>query len=88
MVKVARLDTMTVEAQISEADVIRVKAGLPSYFTVLGAPEQRYQARLRAIEPAPTPSTTTRPAAVRPARPSTTTVCSRWRIRTVPCASA
>ena len=53
MVKVARLDTMTVEAQISEADVIRVKAGLPSYFTVLGAPEQRYQARLRAIEPAP-----------------------------------
>ncbi|BBG86563.1 macrolide-specific efflux protein MacA [Aeromonas hydrophila] len=53
MVKVARLDTMTVEAQISEADVIRVKAGLPSYFTVLGAPELRYQARLRAIEPAP-----------------------------------
>ncbi|MDM5091183.1 efflux RND transporter periplasmic adaptor subunit [Aeromonas bestiarum] len=53
MVKVARLDIMTVEAQISEADVIRVSAGLPIYFTVLGAPEQRYQARLRAIEPAP-----------------------------------
>ncbi|MFQ2228935.1 efflux RND transporter periplasmic adaptor subunit [Aeromonas hydrophila] len=53
MVKVARLDTMTVEAQISEADVIKVKVGLPSYFTVLGAPEQRYQARLRGIEPAP-----------------------------------
>lgn len=53
MVKVARLDTMTVEAQISEADVIRVSAGLPIYFTVLGAPEHRYQARLRAIEPAP-----------------------------------
>ncbi|MFB0624206.1 efflux RND transporter periplasmic adaptor subunit [Aeromonas hydrophila] len=53
MVKVARLDTMTVEAQISEADVSRVKAGLPSYFTVLGAPELRYQAHLRAIEPAP-----------------------------------
>lgn len=53
MVKVARLDTMTVEAQISEADVIRVSAGLPIYFTVLGAPERRYQARLRAIEPAP-----------------------------------
>ncbi|WDF88941.1 efflux RND transporter periplasmic adaptor subunit [Aeromonas hydrophila] len=53
MVKVARLDTMMVEAQISEADVIKVKTGLPSYFTVLGAPEQRYQASLRAIEPAP-----------------------------------
>lgn len=53
IVKVARLDTMTVEAQISEADVIRVSTGLPIYFTILGAPEQRYEARLRAIEPAP-----------------------------------
>jgi len=53
IVKVARLDTMTVEAQISEADVIRVSAGLPIYFTILGAPEHRYEARLRAIEPAP-----------------------------------
>lgn len=44
---------MTVEAQISEADVIRVSTGLPIYFTILGAPEQRYEARLRAIEPAP-----------------------------------
>ncbi|EQB2600020.1 efflux RND transporter periplasmic adaptor subunit [Aeromonas salmonicida] len=53
IVKVARLDTMTVEAQISEADVIRVSTGLPIYFTILGAPEHRYKARLRAIEPAP-----------------------------------
>ncbi|WP_265449587.1 HlyD family efflux transporter periplasmic adaptor subunit, partial [Aeromonas salmonicida] len=53
IVKVARLDTMTVEAQISEADVIRVSTGLPIYFTILGAPEHRYEARLRAIEPAP-----------------------------------
>ncbi|MFB3240796.1 efflux RND transporter periplasmic adaptor subunit [Aeromonas salmonicida] len=53
IVKVARLDTMTVEAQISEADVIRVSTGLPIYFTILGAPGHRYEARLRAIEPAP-----------------------------------
>ncbi len=53
IVKVARLDTMTVEAQISEADVIRVSTGLPIYFTILGAPEHRYEARLRAIDPAP-----------------------------------
>ncbi|WP_339021785.1 efflux RND transporter periplasmic adaptor subunit [Aeromonas salmonicida] len=53
IVKVARLDTMTVEAQISEADVSRVSTGLPIYFTILGAPEHRYEARLRAIEPAP-----------------------------------
>lgn len=53
IVKVARLDTMTVEAQISEADVIRVSTGLPIYFTILGAPEHCYEARLRAIEPAP-----------------------------------
>lgn len=53
IIKVAQLDTMTVEAQISEADVVKVKAGMPVYFTILGEPEQRFSATLRAIEPAP-----------------------------------
>lgn len=44
---------MTVEAQISEADVVKVKAGMPVYFTILGEPEERFSATLRAIEPAP-----------------------------------
>ncbi len=39
IIKVAQLDTMTVEAQISEADVVKVKTGMPVYFTILGEPE-------------------------------------------------
>ncbi|MGL6020657.1 MAG: efflux RND transporter periplasmic adaptor subunit [Gibbsiella quercinecans] len=51
--KVAKLDTMTIKAQISEADVVKVKAGMPVYFTILGEPDKRYYATLRAVEPAP-----------------------------------
>ncbi|WKE64556.1 macrolide transporter subunit MacA [Gallaecimonas kandeliae] len=50
----ANLDTMTVKAEISEADVTKVKAGMPVYFTTLGDPDHRYQAKLRSVEPAPT----------------------------------
>lgn len=53
IVKVAQLDQMTVKAEISEADVVRVKSGLPVYFTILGEPGKRYQASLRMVEPAP-----------------------------------
>lgn len=48
-----QLDRMTVRAEISEADVTRVKPDLPVYFTVLGEPQQRYDATLASIEPAP-----------------------------------
>lgn len=53
IVKLAQLDTVTVKAEISEGDVIKVKPGLPVYFTILGEPDHRYQARLRAVDPAP-----------------------------------
>ncbi len=54
IVKVAQLGQMTIKAEISEADVIRVKPGQPITFTILGAPDQQYQSTLRAIEPGPT----------------------------------
>ena len=54
IVKLARLDTMTVKAQISEADVPRVRPGMPVYFTLLGDPERRYEAMLKRVEPGPT----------------------------------
>lgn len=54
IIKLARLDTMTVKAQISEADVPRVKPGMPVYFSLLGEPDARIEAKLRAIEPGPT----------------------------------
>lgn len=53
ILKIADLDTMTVKAQISEADVIRVQPGQATSFTILGDPDTRYQATMRAIEPAP-----------------------------------
>ncbi len=53
IVELANLATMTVKAQISEADVIRVRPGQKVYFTILGDPDHRYYAKLRAIEPAP-----------------------------------
>lgn len=52
IIKVAQLDTVTVKTQISEADVVKVKPGLPVYFTILGEPDVRYHAKLRTIEPA------------------------------------
>ncbi len=53
IIKLALLDTITVKAQISEADVVRVKPGQKVYFTILGAPEKRYYTTLRSVEPAP-----------------------------------
>ncbi len=49
----ANLDTMTIKSQVSEADVVRVKPGQPVYFTILGAPDKKFESKLRAIEPAP-----------------------------------
>ncbi|MBB3809623.1 efflux RND transporter periplasmic adaptor subunit [Pseudochelatococcus contaminans] len=48
-----QLDTMTVRAEISEADIVRVSEGQPVYFTILGEAARRYDATLQRIEPAP-----------------------------------
>ena len=53
IVKLATLDVMTVSAEISEADVIKVRPGQTAYFTILGNPDKRYYGKLRSIEPAP-----------------------------------
>jgi len=55
----ATLDTMTVKAKISEADVTRVRPGLSTYFTLLGDSDTRYYGKLRAIEPGPVNGTAT-----------------------------
>ncbi|WP_262136697.1 efflux RND transporter periplasmic adaptor subunit [Pseudomonas sp. Marseille-Q5117] len=49
----ARLDRMTVEARISEADVVRVKPGQTVSFNILGDPDRRFTSHIRAVEPAP-----------------------------------
>jgi membrane fusion protein, macrolide-specific efflux system len=53
ILKLADLDHMTVKAQISEADVIRIRPGQPAYFTILGDTDARHTGVLRAVEPAP-----------------------------------
>lgn len=53
IVILAKLDVMTIKAEVSEADVIKVDPGMPVYFTILGDPDTRYNARLRQVEPAP-----------------------------------
>lgn len=67
IIKLAKLDTMLVSAEISEADVIKVRPGQKVYFTILGNPDKRYYGTLRTIEPAPasleTESTTSSSAA-------------------------
>jgi len=68
----ADLDTITVKAKISEADVMRVRPGLPASFTLLGDADTRYQSKLRAVEPAST-ATTTAAAASSSASSSTST---------------
>lgn len=53
IVKIADLDHMVVHADISEADVVRVKPGQHARFTLLGAPDRPFDAILSAVEPAP-----------------------------------
>lgn len=53
ILKLAKLDVMTVEAEISEADVVNVKVGMPATFTILGLRNKVFNATLRSIDPAP-----------------------------------
>ena len=45
---------MTVETQISEADIGKVYPGMPVYFTTLGSGDRRWHSTLRQILPTPT----------------------------------
>ncbi|MFD1199629.1 efflux RND transporter periplasmic adaptor subunit [Brucella gallinifaecis] len=53
VVTVADLKVMTVEAQVSEADISKLTQGMPVYFTLLGQPEKRFTGKLRQIKPTP-----------------------------------
>jgi macrolide-specific efflux system membrane fusion protein len=53
IMQVANLDMMTVRAQVAEADVNRLKEGMPAYFTTLGDSERRWQGKVRQIQPSP-----------------------------------
>jgi macrolide-specific efflux system membrane fusion protein len=53
VLRVADLTQMTVEADVSEADVVKLQPGMPAYFTTLGNPQRRWTATVRQIMPTP-----------------------------------
>jgi macrolide-specific efflux system membrane fusion protein len=53
VVRIADLSTMTVQSQVSEADVSKLRPGMPVYFTTLGDTGQRWNGALRQINPTP-----------------------------------
>lgn len=54
ILRIADLSTMTVWTQVSEADVPKLKVGMPAYFTTLGDPDRRWSGKLDQIQPTPT----------------------------------
>lgn len=53
ILRIADLKTMTVWAQVSEADVAKVKVGMPVYFNTLSQIERRWRGEVRQIMPTP-----------------------------------
>jgi macrolide-specific efflux system membrane fusion protein len=53
ILRVADLRTMTVQAQVSEADVSKLTPGMNVYFTTLGSGGRRWEGTLRQVLPKP-----------------------------------
>lgn len=53
ILRLADLDTMQVWAQVAEADIPKVKVGMPVYFTTLGMPDRKFQAKVVQVLPTP-----------------------------------
>lgn len=53
ILRVADLSVMTVWTQVSEADVPKLRIGMPAYFTTLGEPNKRWNGTLTQIQPTP-----------------------------------
>ena len=53
VVRIADLSAMTVQSQVSEADVPKLTVGQDVYFTTLGSQTKRWTGKLRQINPTP-----------------------------------
>jgi membrane fusion protein, macrolide-specific efflux system len=53
LLRIADLASMTVWAQVSEADITRLRPGMDVYFTTLGHLGRKWNAKLRQVLPAP-----------------------------------
>lgn len=54
ILRIADLSTMTVQTQVSEAEVGKLRQGMEVYFTTLGSQGRRWYGALRKVEPTPT----------------------------------
>jgi len=54
ILRIADLSLMEVWTQVSEADVPKLRVGMPAYFTTLGDPSKRWYGKLEQIQPTPT----------------------------------
>jgi len=53
VLRVADLDTMTVWAEVVEADVVRIAVGMPVRFSTLGMPDREWTGAVRQVLPTP-----------------------------------
>lgn len=53
ILRIAKLSPMTVWAQVSEADIGRIRPGMPAWFTTLSGEGRRWEAQVRQILPVP-----------------------------------
>lgn len=53
VMRIANLETMTVQSEVSEADVAKLYKGIRVYFTTLGGNNRRWYGELKRIEPTP-----------------------------------
>lgn len=53
ILRLANLDVMTVRAQVSEADITKLKPGMLAYFNTLGELDRRRTGTIKSIQPTP-----------------------------------
>ncbi len=53
IMRIADLSTMTVQTQVSEADIGKLRKGMEVYFTTLGSQGRRWYSKLDRIQPTP-----------------------------------
>jgi macrolide-specific efflux system membrane fusion protein len=53
IMRIADLSSMTVQTQVSEADIGKLRKGMPVYFTTLGSQGRRWYSTINRIQPTP-----------------------------------
>jgi macrolide-specific efflux system membrane fusion protein len=53
IMRIADLSTMTVQTQVSEADIGKLRVEMPVYFTTLGSQGRRWYSKINRIQPTP-----------------------------------